>query len=536
MKKHSIVLTLLFLFCLFGCDEPFISPEIQAPIENGYGRISISFAAGEAVAPQQARTTFPQPVFDRYVYTFTKTGEETGAVKAPDTDGFFTLEVGNYTVEVQAYTGDAEPYTLAASGVSSEFIVGPGENDPVEVILTLVADEGQGKFRYSITYPAGATAEITLQKWPDMEEVTLTPANLAAGNGVTETLELEAGSYLLSVLVSSGSLNAGTNEAVHIYPSLATVYTKDFVISDGNIIIRKLPGAAAGIPTLNYFTQDSVTINPVDPPGNGQTVEYGINTSNTAPSAWQTGLTFSGLSEGVYYIFARSAENYDYTAGAANGSLLVPVIVVTNTGHWNAALTAIRNGGSGTAENPKTYTIVVSGDIAVSGSAAVGNSLGSVTYIDVTLKGSGTLSLSSNGSILYLGANQKLIIDDANMTLQGRGDNNAAVVYVGSGVLELKNGVIRSNRNFSSSSSSYGGGVYVGGTFTKTGGTIYGYNDGDNNSNTVISSSGGVLSNRGHAVYVTWSSTTKRKETTAGPGVNLAFNGSNGTFSGAWDY
>jgi hypothetical protein len=83
-------------------------------------------------------------------------------------------------------------------------------------------------------------------------------------------------------------------------------------------------------------------------------------------------------------------------------------------------------------------------------------------------------------------------------------------------------------------STASGGGVYVSGaTFTKTGGTIYGYSASDTvNSNAVKNSSNTVVNNMGHAVYA---SSVVRKETTAGPGVNLSFN-SNGSFSGAWDY
>jgi len=65
-----------------------------------------------------------------------------------------------------------------------------------------------------------------------------------------------------------------------------------------------------------------------------------------------------------------------------------------------------------------------------------------------------------------------------------------------------------------------GGGVYVsGGTFTKTGGTIYGYTSGDANSNTV-NKSDGIQDERGHAVYLN-NSPPSYRDTTAGPTVNL---------------
>jgi len=65
-----------------------------------------------------------------------------------------------------------------------------------------------------------------------------------------------------------------------------------------------------------------------------------------------------------------------------------------------------------------------------------------------------------------------------------------------------------------------GGGMHFHGgvIFTKTGGTIYGYTDGDDNCNVVKDSNGIVRDNRGHAVF---SGSNKYRETTAGPSVNL---------------
>jgi len=88
--------------------------------------------------------------------------------------------------------------------------------------------------------------------------------------------------------------------------------------------IIKASGAAVNTPTLSAKTHNSITINAVST-GTSQTVEYAINTSNTAPATgWQTGTTFSGLNAATtYYIFARSAGNSNYETGAASGSLSV---------------------------------------------------------------------------------------------------------------------------------------------------------------------------------------------------------------------
>jgi len=88
--------------------------------------------------------------------------------------------------------------------------------------------------------------------------------------------------------------------------------------------------AAVLPPTLASYTQNSITINAVPAPSNGQTVEYAIESGyNYSPTNWQTllsandwnwqtSLTFTGLSSSTeYYIFARSKENQTYIAGIA---------------------------------------------------------------------------------------------------------------------------------------------------------------------------------------------------------------------------
>jgi hypothetical protein len=130
------------------------------------------------------------------------------------------------------------------------------------------------------------------------------------------------------------------------------------------------------------------------------------------------------------------------------------------------------------------------------------------------------------------------------------------------GAFIMGGGEISGNTTINSGSSSApdygggGGGVYVRGTsrngstgsitvgdayFNKTGGTITGYGSDQVNGNVVKNSSGTVVGFRGHAVWATAydmssnNTITEFKQTTAGTGVNLFFNGSNCTFDGGWD-
>jgi hypothetical protein len=156
-----------------------------------------------------------------------------------------------------------------------------------------------------------------------------------------------------------------------------------------------------------------------------------------------------------------------------------PALPITNTDEWNTALTQL-NGRTG------EYTLTISGYIGVTGLTSVdgvtASTLGTTpdgSSLIVTLQGSGTLSLTSSGSLIRILANQTLIIDSEGLILEWSdptwSTNNTSLVYIGGrGTVELKNGTITGNRAHSSSANCNGGGVYVGsgGFFTMSGGKI----------------------------------------------------------------
>ena len=138
------------------------------------------------------------------------------------------------------------------------------------------------------------------------------------------------------------------------------------------------------------------------------------------------------------------------------------------------------------------------------------------------------------------------------------GDNGGGVAASKDGTIDMNNGSITDNKAtrgggvtapidtiFTMSggtiarntAKTYGGGVYAGGAFTKTGGTITSFDSDRRNGNVVSNNPGFVESNNGHAVYAYSSNnrTIKRKETTAGSGVSLSYNGRTGSFNGEWD-
>jgi len=307
MKK---IISVFVIFLAMSCKNP-VSPPIKETPRVDYGTISV-YCLPPDVDSLQSRTLFPPVVFDRYVFTFTKAGETTGNELSPDTNGFFTLEVGTYTVVVQAFITD----TLTAIGVSEPFTVGSGNNEPILVHLTPVANGTQGEFTYTITYPAGADVIITLQEWPSLNAITLIPAPLIESNGVTETLDLDIGSYLLTVRVHKDGQYAGISEAVHIYPLLTTVYVKQF---DDDLLPAATPTADDYIITgIGSFTYD----------GNAKTasVSRRETASPGAISIFYNGLTDEPVNAGTYTV----TFNIEATGGwnAANDLAAGTIVIL----------------------------------------------------------------------------------------------------------------------------------------------------------------------------------------------------------------
>jgi fibronectin type 3 domain-containing protein len=256
------------------------------------------------------------------------------------------------------------------------------------------------------------------------------------------------------------------------------------------------------------------------------------------------GITLRGTD--VARTVSLSSNGAMFTVGSGVTLVLDNNITLQGRSSNNASLvnisgTLVMNTGSritGNTSNPGGGVFVSgTGTFTMNGGEISGNTSSSGGGVFV----SGSFRTGSDGG-MYLYSSGTFTMNGGEIS--GNTSISGGGVYVGSGTFTMSGGTISGNTASSLTFGSGGGGVYVGGvsgnigTFTKTGGTIYGYSASDTaNSNVVKNSSGTVHSNRGHAVYAYYSSSViKRRETTAGTSVNLSFNGSNGTFSGSWDY
>jgi len=122
---------------------------------------------------------------------------------------------------------------------------------------------------------------------------------------------------------------------------------------------------------------------------------------------------------------------------------------VNNTATWIEAINGIRRSG-----NNRTHIITVNGNFSIPSSDDL--TFGSNAGITVTLQGNGTISLSSNGSMLLIMGEQNIIVRD--LILQGRSENDSPLVKVYGGTFRMEeNATVTGNRNINSE----GGGVYI---------------------------------------------------------------------------
>ena len=186
---------------------------------------------------------------------------------------------------------------------------------------------------------------------------------------------------------------------------------------------------------------------------------------------------------------------------------------------------------------------------------------------NIVIRGPGTntsfLTGRSGAPLITISSGGTLVMNDGSVITGNDNPGSGGGVYISNGGKFLMNGGLITNNRASITTAimgvmdvAYGGGVYVsvGGTFTKTGGIITGYASDQSNGNVVwiLNDSDPYRApfmepagnSHGHAVYAQTgqlsgifirNAGSRRKERTADPNDNLHI-GSDGTFSGNWDY
>jgi len=452
------------------------------------------------------------------------------SVPRPENDGIPGSDArgtGNFAIGVVSWSPGDNPFK---SGVVYTVSVALAANEGYSFAeqvaaringqTALVTSNTGNALTLSYTFAATDTRIVT------SIAVTAQPAKLIythgdtldlAGLEVTLTYNDSAAEYLTfndflsrSIVADPAHSAVLSHMANNGFP--VTITYDNMMAGTSNLTVSKAAGAAVAAPSASDATigVNSITLAAVAAPANGQTVEYGINTINAEPSAWQPERSFGNLTAGtIYYFFARSAASDNYEAGASSGTAITTAIEssnifdVKNAAEWNNAVSAINNRGAG------EYNINVINSFSMDG--VTGNTF-TATDIDVIISGNHIVTLTETGSLLRIGDKQSVTLQD--LTLQGYTNNNTSLVYIAAGGT-----FTMSSGNLTGNSAAYGGGVYVsGGTFTMSGGAVSG--------NTATTNGGGVYVSDG-TFTMNSGDITENGATYSGGGV---FVGSDGTF------
>jgi hypothetical protein len=243
------------------------------------------------------------------------------------------------------------------------------------------------------------------------------------------------------------------------------------------------------------------------------------------------------LEGSLAYISANAASGDDYLIVLGAGEYIAPASLYYSG--KNVGITLLGSGGERTVSLPEYYwywsmfdvgsgvTLTLDRNITLKGRSESTASLVSI-YGGSLVMTDGAKITGNNASYSNYGGGG-VCVNSGTFTMSGgviSGNTSdyggGGGVSVGSGTFTMHGGEISGN-----TATDGGGGVYVdyyngNGTFTKPGGTITGYASDTANGNAVKDSSGVVQSNKGHAVCVYMDfSPDKRRETSAGPGVNM---------------
>jgi len=247
-------------------------------------------------------------------------------------------------------------------------------------------------------------------------------------------------------------------------------------------------------------------------------VTFILDNNITLQGHSQNNGTMVYINGGIFRMNAGSVISGNTRSNDDGGGVYLGSGTFTMTGGTISGNTATYGGG----------VYISSGTFEMTGGTISGNFGGSNS--GVVYGGSNVFFASNsnndNWSMVYAGGvssdNWSMVYAGGSSEVSNSGGGGVAIMS--NGIFNMKGGAIMGNTAFGNNA--YGGGVLVSGTLNKTGGTITGYNSDQSNGN-VVRDASGTIARRGHAVYI---SSTKRRETTAGPGVNLSSNN-----DGNWD-
>jgi len=227
--------------------------------------------------------------------------------------------------------------------------------------------------------------------------------------------------------------------------------------------LEKYPlGGGSGIINNGQNASYEITPKPVS--------SYSVLKNGSTPVAFPSDL--SEFMAGIIYVLT-----YNGTALTLTNQLPINTEITVPGSNLAMKLSWVNNNSL----SNKSYLIEITADENIAPQSLSYNDKSGITIILNGGETMRTINLSSNGDLFGVYSGVTLILDK-NITLKGRSGNNGNLVFIASGGTLIMNdkviitGNTKSIESSNTSCASYGGGVFVSGTFTMNGGEISGNN------------------------------------------------------------
>ena len=523
------------------------APAINLGTEEGF----MGYLAGDSIDYYRVKLGNTPPVGYVYTVTFNSNNATSGTAPAAVTWGNgVTIQLPDKgDLERTGYVFDG--WSLNSSGTGTKYSA--GSSYIITGDVTLYAKWG---IPYTVTFDKNTTAAGSSEANPQTKTL-LTPAyNLgslpqppswpgytfdgwntrADGSGTAFTATSDVTANLTVYARWRENIVPGANLAEKL------TWLRTNAASNNEYTIEVIADETIGPNSLSYSGKTNVT---VQIKGDTETRTVSFSSSN---SMFTVGSGVTLILGNNITLKGYSGNNYSLVRINSGGCL------VTRDGSLITGNVSSQSGGgvyvSGTfnMEGGKISENTVTGNGYVGGGVYVKDGTFTMSGGEISrntaLSGGNGVYVGENGTFTMSGGKISdntgssggsgvILSGKVTFTMSGgtiSGNNGSGVAVYNGGTFTMSGGEIFGNTDFWN-----GGGVHVAeGIFTKTGGTIYGYDSGDAKSNVVINKSGVVQNNAGHAVYVYKSSIINyRRETTAGPTVNL--DSSKAGAAGGWE-
>ncbi|MCM1169723.1 MAG: InlB B-repeat-containing protein [Bacteroides sp.] len=153
-------------------------------------------------------------------------------------------------------------------------------------------------------------------------------SSVISAEGRNVTFALSNGELPSGLKLSSQGVISGVPTKVDTFNfTITAANSAHSVTRDYTLVINKAMGAEVDRPTIDQVRGTYFSIHAVSKPGNGQDIEYTVNTKAVPGTLWQDEEVFSNLNYNTsYYVFARAKENDCHYAGVPSNYLSVTTL------------------------------------------------------------------------------------------------------------------------------------------------------------------------------------------------------------------